>query len=49
MAIIGGTSTVCVLLVGVLALQEPQPLTWVRLLAIVLIASGTFLLQTQGG
>jgi len=30
-----------------LALQEP--LTWVRLLAIVLIASGTFLLQTQGG
>ena len=45
--IIGGTSTVCVLLVGFLALQEP--LTWVRLLAIVLIASGTFLLQTQGG
>jgi uncharacterized membrane protein len=45
--IIGGTSTVCVLLVGFLALQEP--LTWVRVLAIVLIASGTFLLQTQGG
>ena len=45
--IIGGTSTVCVLLVGFVALQEP--LTWVRLLAIVLIASGTFLLQTQGG
>lgn len=45
--IIGGTSTALVLLVGFVALQEP--LTWVRLLAIVLIAAGTLLLQTQGG
>jgi uncharacterized membrane protein len=45
--IIGGTSTALVLLAGFLALQEP--LTWVRLLAIALIAAGIFLLQTQGG
>ena len=43
----GGTSTAIVLLVGFLALQEP--LTGVRALAIVLIAAGIFLLQTQGG
>ena len=45
--IIGGTSAALVLLVGFLALQEP--LTWVRLLAIVLIATGILLLQAQGG
>lgn len=44
--IIGGTSTTLVLLVGFLALHEP--LTAVRALAIVLIAAGIFLLQTQG-
>lgn len=44
---IGGTSTAIVLLVGFMALQEP--LTWVRLLAIVLIATGMLLLQAQGG
>ena len=45
--IMGGTSTALVLLVGFLAFQEP--LTGVRALAIVLIAVGIFLLQTQGG
>lgn len=45
--IIGGTSTALVLLVGFVALQEP--VTWVRLLAIVLIAAGILLLQAQGG
>ncbi len=45
--IIGGTSTMLVLLVGFLVLQES--LTWVRLLAIVLIATGTLLVQAQGG
>lgn len=45
--IIWGTSTALVLLVGFLALQEP--LTGVRVLAIVLIAAGIFLLQAQGG
>jgi uncharacterized membrane protein len=45
--IIGGTSTALVLLVGFVALQEP--LTGVRALAIVLIATGIFLLQAQGG
>jgi uncharacterized membrane protein len=45
--IMGGTSTAIVLLVGFLVLQEP--LTGVRALAIVLIAVGIFLLQTQGG
>ena len=44
--IIGGTSTALVLLVGFVALQEP--LTWMRALAIALIAAGIFLLQTQG-
>jgi drug/metabolite transporter (DMT)-like permease len=44
--IIGGTSTALVLLVGFLALQEP--VTWVRLLAIVLIAAGILMLQAQG-
>jgi hypothetical protein len=41
------TSIALVLLVGFLALQEP--LTGARALAIVLIAAGIFLLQTQGG
>ena len=45
--IIGGTSTALVLLVGFVALQEP--LTVMRVLAIVLIAAGIFLLQAQGG
>jgi len=44
--IIGGTSTALVLLVGFLALQDP--LTWVRLLAIVLITAGILMLQAQG-
>jgi uncharacterized membrane protein len=45
--IVGGTSAALVLLVGFLALQEP--LTWVRLVAVVLIAAGVVLLQAQGG
>jgi uncharacterized membrane protein len=45
--IIGGTSTALVLLVGFLVLQEP--LSGSRVLAIVLIAAGIFLLQAQGG
>jgi uncharacterized membrane protein len=45
--IIGGTSTALVLLVGFVALQEP--FTVMRVLAIVLIAAGIFLLQAQGG
>jgi uncharacterized membrane protein len=45
--IMSGTSIALVLLVGFLALQEP--LTGARALAIVLIAAGIFLLQTQGG
>lgn len=44
--IIGGTSTVLVLLVGFLALREP--VTWMRLLAIALITTGVLLFQTQG-
>jgi multidrug transporter EmrE-like cation transporter len=45
--IIGRTSTALVLLVGVVALQDP--LTGVRVAAIVLIAAGIFLLQSHGG
>jgi uncharacterized membrane protein len=45
--IIGGTSTALVLLVGFVTLQEP--LTGVRVLAILLIVAGIFLLQAQGG
>ena len=45
--IIGGTSTALVLLVGFVALQEP--VTWLRVLAIVLIAAGILLFQAQGG
>lgn len=44
--IIGGTSTVLVLLVGFLALREP--VTWMRILAIALITTGVLLFQTQG-
>jgi multidrug transporter EmrE-like cation transporter len=44
---IGGTSTLLVLLVGFLALQEP--FTWGRFLPIALIVAGSLLLQTQGG
>ena len=45
--VIGGTSTALVLFVGFVALREP--LTGVRALAILLIAVGIFLLQSQGG
>jgi uncharacterized membrane protein len=45
--VIGGTTTALVLLVGFLALGEP--LTWGRLSAIGLIATGMLLLQAQGG
>lgn len=41
--VIGGTSTLLVLLVGFLFFREP--FTWKKLLAIGLIAAGTFLLQ----
>jgi drug/metabolite transporter (DMT)-like permease len=44
---IGGTSTLLVLLVGFLALQEP--FTWGRLLAIALIVAGMLVYQAQGG
>jgi drug/metabolite transporter (DMT)-like permease len=45
--LIGGTSTLLVLLVGFLLLHEP--FTWMRLLAIVLITGGILLYQVQGG
>jgi uncharacterized membrane protein len=41
--VIGGTSTVLVLLIGFLFLREP--FTWRKLFAVALIAVGTFLLQ----
>ncbi len=41
--VIGGTSTLLVLLVGFLILEEP--FTWTKLSAIALIALGTFMLQ----
>jgi len=41
--IIGGTSTILVLLIGFLLLREP--FTWTKLFAVGLIAAGTFLLQ----
>ena len=44
--LIGGTSTVVVLLVGFLVLHEP--LTWGRLAAIAMIVGGTLLYQLQG-
>jgi drug/metabolite transporter (DMT)-like permease len=44
--LIGGTSTLVVLLVGFLALHEP--LTWGRLAAIAMIVGGTLLFRLQG-
>ena len=41
--VIGGTSTVLVLLTGFLFLKEP--FTWRKLAAVAMIAAGTFLLQ----
>ena len=41
--VIGGTSTVLVLLLGFMLLKEP--FSWTKLFAIGLIATGTFLLQ----
>ena len=41
--VIGGTSTILVLLTGFLFLGEP--FTWRKLFAVALIAAGTFLLQ----
>jgi drug/metabolite transporter (DMT)-like permease len=41
--VIGGTSTILVLLVGFMFLKEP--FTWTKLFAIGLIAAGTFLLR----
>ncbi len=45
--IMGGTSTALVLLVGFLLLREP--ITWTRVLAIALIATGIFLFQLENG
>jgi drug/metabolite transporter (DMT)-like permease len=44
--LVGGTSTVVVLLFGFLALHEP--VTWGRLAAIAMIVGGTLLYQLQG-
>jgi uncharacterized membrane protein len=44
--VIGGTSSVLVLLVGFLLLRDP--FTWVKLVAIGLIVLGIFLLQREG-
>lgn len=41
-----GTSTVLVLLVGFLVLREP--FSWIKLVAIGLIAAGIYLLQREG-
>ncbi len=41
--VIGGTSTILVLLIGFIALREP--FTWRKLFAVALIAAGTLLLQ----
>ena len=41
--VIGGTSTILVLLIGFFFLGEP--FTWRKLFAVALIAAGTFLLQ----
>lgn len=41
--VIGGTSTILVLVIGFLFLKEP--FTWAKLFAVGLIAAGTFLLQ----
>ena len=44
--LIGGTSTLVVLLAGFLLLHEP--FTWLRLLAVALISAGMLLYQIQG-
>jgi drug/metabolite transporter (DMT)-like permease len=44
--VIGGTSTALVLLVGFGFMKEP--FSWIKLLAIGLIAAGIFLLQREG-
>jgi uncharacterized membrane protein len=44
--LVGGTSTVLVLLVGFLVLREP--FTWMKLFSVGLIAVGIFLLQREG-
>jgi drug/metabolite transporter (DMT)-like permease len=44
--VIGGTSTVLVLLVGFLLLREP--FTWLKVLAVGLIVGGIYLLQREG-
>ncbi|HZP36540.1 MAG TPA: EamA family transporter [Methylomirabilota bacterium] len=44
--LIGGTSTLVVILAGFLLLHEP--FTWLRLLAIALISAGMLLYQIQG-
>ncbi len=43
--VIGGTSTVLVLLIGFMFLKEP--FTWTKLFAIGLIAAGSFLLRSN--
>lgn len=45
--VMGGTSTLAVLLAGFLLLHEP--FTWGRLLAVALITAGILLYQGQGG
>jgi drug/metabolite transporter (DMT)-like permease len=45
--VIGGTSTILVLLTGFLFLGEP--FTWRKLFAVALVAAGTFLLQRADG
>jgi drug/metabolite transporter (DMT)-like permease len=44
--VIGGTSTVLVVVIGFLVLREP--FTWLKLVALVLIAAGIALLQHEG-
>jgi drug/metabolite transporter (DMT)-like permease len=44
--IIGGTSTALVLVVGFFLLREP--ITWTRVLAITLVATGILLFQLEG-
>ena len=44
--VIGGTSTVLVVVIGFLVLREP--FTWLKLVALVLIAAGIALLQREG-
>jgi drug/metabolite transporter (DMT)-like permease len=44
--VIGGTSTVLVLLIGFMVLREP--FTWLKLFSVALIATGVYLLQREG-